>query len=972
MTKILTRKRQLGFAQSHAFVIGIDEYPYMSNNLNNAVDDAADIAELLKVVQGFDNVLLMRNPNKVQIKQLLDWLKNKERSSTFSILDEEFSKEAASIEVRNKFRNPPYKSEIYWLKTDKELTNLTADEKKLLPQLKPEATTTTPIYLVKETAITISSSELAGVSNSVVFYYAGHGLPKKSDIKNGPQGYLAPTDAVDNRFIDKTLLPMDDVYEAFSDLNCHHTLLILDCCFAGRFRFSELTRSTGIGDWGGPMHNDRFDRFKNGRALQVLVSAGPDQLALDAADWAGIRGNSPFAKTLIKALGTEGLADIRSSSNEDGVITVTELKYYIWNKLEEISSKKLDVPQYADLFPMKNHGVGQFIFFNPTIGIDQEKFANDPRKNPYKGLKPYELADAELFFGRATAIGEILEKFEQLITDDLPPILFISAPSGYGKSSLVKAGVLPKLGSDIEFNNLRPNELDHNLATIAAKFEALEEALATSAKRLFLVDQYEEFFDLFDNRKLQEKLLKLLKTIDAKKHKVILTIRSDFDGQMRKSPLKEYWNTTHIYRLAAVKKEELREALVMPAKYAFRFFQDHAEKQDVDHGETLIDEILQEVTNAPGALPLLSSTMYEFYELGKIKNRGRRLILGDYKNLLGGVQGALSLKADKVYNATLVQKTEGTEGYEAYRTQYMHTKAEQEIMKKILLRMTKLSGGAYTRRRVFYVEPVNEEKESEEENVPNLESGLKEDESENGNNLVPVSLRELDFPQNQDLVNIVIDKLRAANIIVQGIEKGKPYVEPVHDSLFTHWDTFQEWIKKLGESNLMLQRQLWQAVLDREKGILEKKNLKNLNDIQATPQDSQNETPEDILTSSSLVWDNSPKLLQVLNEIDFKVIQEIMTESNLGRLSKELLPFVLKKFRPLDDAYFAKLFSPLNAAQLKDLFSLSTHWLNQAEVQFIFDSWERKESRFAQLRRESDCFCCASSSGSSRESYLCT
>jgi len=127
---------------------------------------------------------------------------------------------------------------------------------------------------------------------------------------------------------------------------------------------------------------------------------------------------------LIKALGTEGLADIRSSSNEDGVITVTELKYYIWNKLEEISSKKLDVPQYADLFPMKNHGVGQFIFFNPTIGIDQEKFANDPRKN----------------------IGEILEKFEQLITDDLPPILFISAPSGYGKSSLVKAGVLPKLG----------------------------------------------------------------------------------------------------------------------------------------------------------------------------------------------------------------------------------------------------------------------------------------------------------------------------------------------------------------------------------------------------------------------------------------------------------------------------------------------------------------------------------------------
>ena len=90
--------------------------------------------------------------------------------------------------------------------------------------------------------------------------------------------------------------------------------------------------------------------LKNGKAFQVMVSCGPDQVALDAADWAGIRGKSPFAKTLIKALGVNGLGDINSSSNRDGVISVAELRVYVWDQVEKISSEQLEIPPISRPF----------------------------------------------------------------------------------------------------------------------------------------------------------------------------------------------------------------------------------------------------------------------------------------------------------------------------------------------------------------------------------------------------------------------------------------------------------------------------------------------------------------------------------------------------------------------------------------------------------------------------------------------
>ena len=63
----------------------------------------------------------------------------------------------------------------------------------------------------------------------LIIYFAGHGLPRSND--DGPEGYLVPHDADPTK--PELFLAMRDVSEALSKLECHHLLLILDCCFAG-------------------------------------------------------------------------------------------------------------------------------------------------------------------------------------------------------------------------------------------------------------------------------------------------------------------------------------------------------------------------------------------------------------------------------------------------------------------------------------------------------------------------------------------------------------------------------------------------------------------------------------------------------------------------------------------------------------------------------------------------------------------
>ncbi len=241
-------------------------------------------------------------------------------------------------------------------------------------------------------------------SDRLIFYFAGHGIARNSD--EGPQGYLVPQDS--DRKNPDSLLKMRDVHDWLAKLKCKHLLVILDCCFAGAFRWASYRKLIPISLNITQAHYDRFIKYP---AWQVLTSASHSQEALDFLnnrdrDIKPDKQHSPFAEGLIKAL--QGKGDL----NKDGVIIATELYLYLRDYVE-INSQDRQTP---GLFPLKKHDRGEYIFLLPNF--KREKLPPAPKlnkeNNPYRGLEPFEEKHAKLFFGRRELINDLFIKVSQL------------------------------------------------------------------------------------------------------------------------------------------------------------------------------------------------------------------------------------------------------------------------------------------------------------------------------------------------------------------------------------------------------------------------------------------------------------------------------------------------------------------------------------------------------------------------------
>jgi WD40 repeat protein/transcriptional regulator with XRE-family HTH domain len=314
----------------------------------------------------------------------------------------------------------------------------------------------------------------------------------------------------------------------------------------------------------------------------------------------------------------------------------------------------------------------------------RQEDAPAPGAAPYRGLLFFDVADADLFFGREALTTHLVERVTDLAKDASSRFLAVVGASGSGKSSLVRAGlavVLQRLGWEIHTFTPTADPLE----MLTANYDP--PGAKNGQSHLLLVDQFEETFTLCrdENERVAfiERLLSIARD-PAGKTTVVIALRADFYSHCAQYPLLRAAVAAEQEYIGQMTKEELRRAIEEPAKRGGWEFE-----------PGLVDILLSDIgadgmgQPEPGALPLLSHALLATWE----RRRGRTFTLAGY-HASGGVRGAIAETAESVYTDQLNQ-------------------AQQELAHDIFLRLTELGEGTEdTRRRATLTELAHKSEEA--------------------------------------------------------------------------------------------------------------------------------------------------------------------------------------------------------------------------------------------------------------------
>jgi uncharacterized protein YkwD len=394
--------------------------------------------------------------------------------------------------------------------------------------------------------------------------------------------------------------------------------------------------------------------------------------------------------------------------------------------------------------------------FDPTLAP-----ALDDALCPYLGLDAFHENNQQLFFGRARLIGELVKRLKT------QRWLSVLGSSGSGKSSVVRAGLIPALEQGAlpdsagwsYFPPMVPGS--HPLANLArlilppeteaAQIEAEADQLREAPTHLtnlitahferavvLVIDQFEEIFTLCTDEVMRQRfvdnLIGLSQIPDAQ-HRVIITMRTDFETHVARLPSLQAAFEPSVVRITPLNAAELREVIEAPAALIGLKFE-----------EGVVDALLNDTLGEPAALPLLQFTLLKLWE-----SRERNRVTWEAYKKLGGGRQALARSADEFYNKLIPE--------------------EQVTMRRILLKMVRPGEGL-----------------------------------EVTSNRVPRAALYQKAEAN-DRIDRVLDRLIKARLVrvSEGDTAADEQVEVAHEALVRNWPRLVEWLE--GERVTLRQRQ---------------------------------------------------------------------------------------------------------------------------------------------------------------------
>jgi hypothetical protein len=377
-------------------------------------------------------------------------------------------------------------------------------------------------------------------------------------------------------------------------------------------------------------------------------------------------------------------------------------------------------------------------------------------ENPYPGMTAFQEADADRFFGRGRDVTHMIARMSD------HPLVGVVAPSGVGKSSFIRAGLIPALRAGDEAWEVfvtRPGR--HPLASLAALLSPIarddgDDALLARLRAepgtlgtllrsrarqkgeriLLFVDQFEELYTLCadpEERRAVAACLAGVADDAATPLRVVVSMRSDFLDRVAEDRVFMERLTRGLLFLPPVDREGMREALIQPLAMVGCSFEQ----------EATVADMLDSLAGAPGALPLLQFTASMLWDA---RDRSRRVLTAASYQAIGGVAGALATHADNVLAAM--------------------SQDRQKLARAVLLRLVTSDG---TRAIVDVAELAS----------------LAQDPAE---------------------VRAVVDQLVHARLLVVQTREEGPVVEIVHESLITRWPTLRRWIEESAEDSAFLEQ----------------------------------------------------------------------------------------------------------------------------------------------------------------------